>query len=107
MAICCVVRPAHHLAGVPKVAPYSSQRPPAASPSRRRDKKLLLIRRNVTPRRLRAEALRRASVVAAYAKLLSNHLFEFFFGQNSNAQLLGRVEFGTRILTRYDKIHFL
>jgi len=68
---------------------------------------LFLIRRNVTPRRLRAEALRRASVVAAYSRLLANHLTEFFFSQNLNAQLLGRVEFGTRILTRYDKIHFL
>jgi hypothetical protein len=33
-----VLRPAHLLAGVPRVAPYSSQRPPAGSPSRRRAK---------------------------------------------------------------------
>src|SRR4030042_4179689 len=71
MAVSCVCRPAHLLAGVPRVAPYSSQRHPSSfvvsstgqaycsvhsstpladSPTRRRGKKSLLIRRDATLR---------------------------------------------------------
>ena len=43
------VRPPHPLGGVTRVAPYSSRRRPAVSPTRQRGKKFLLIRRNTTP----------------------------------------------------------
>ena len=42
-------RPPHQLGGVPRVAPYSSWRRPAGSPTRQRGNEPLLTRRGATP----------------------------------------------------------